>query len=210
MATVSSNGTSWDERHARGGFPPPHPWLRTLAPLVAAGLPGPALDVACGLGQNALWLARLGCPAVGIDASATAVARARREAEVRGVPAAFERVEVSPGRPLCPSRPGPWGAVVVTHFLDRSLFPTLLGAVAPGGVLAYVAALSHPLRPSAARPRRRAFLLEPGELLALTAGLLPLAYGEWADAEGAEVGLLARRPGPSAEETTRTIPAVRA
>lgn len=193
MDTASGNGPSWDERHSRGAFPPPHPWLHGLAPLAAMGLPGPALDVACGLGQNALWLARLGCPSVGVDASAVAVARARAEAAARGVPATFERAEAAPGS-LCPSRPGSWGAVVVVHFLDRALFPTLVAAVAPGGVLAYVAALGHPLRPPGARPRRRAFLLEPGELLALTAGLEPLAYQEWADGEGAEARLLARRP----------------
>jgi len=49
--------------------------------------PGRALDLACGEGRNALWLAAQGWQATGIDFSATALARGRAAAAERGEPA---------------------------------------------------------------------------------------------------------------------------
>lgn len=185
---------AWDERYAAAGYPAPDPWLREAAPLFRTGLPGPALELACGLGQNALWLASLGVDALGVDASEVAVVRARAEALRRGARVSFECAELGAGKPL-PRSPGPaWGAVVVLHFLDRTLFDAIQGALAPGGILAFKTHLRHPLRPAGSRPRRAEFLLEPGELLGSFPGLSPLAYREWAGPEGAFAALLARRP----------------
>jgi 2-polyprenyl-3-methyl-5-hydroxy-6-metoxy-1,4-benzoquinol methylase len=68
----------------------------------AAGLaPGRALDLACGEGQNAIWLASLGWDVLGIDYSQVAVAKAQRRAEREGVAARFvsaDLVEYEPER----------------------------------------------------------------------------------------------------------------
>ena len=54
---------------------------------VAAGLePGRALDLGCGEGGDAVWLARHGWAVTGVDLSPTAVARGRRAAAEAGVP----------------------------------------------------------------------------------------------------------------------------
>ena len=52
-------------------------------------LVGEIVDLGCGTGENALWLASLGCPVVGIDGSPTAIELARRKASERGVAATF-------------------------------------------------------------------------------------------------------------------------
>jgi len=53
---------------------------------VAAGLtPGRALDLGCGEGGDAVWLAEQGWQVVAVDVSETALARAAKEAEARGV-----------------------------------------------------------------------------------------------------------------------------
>jgi len=49
------------------------------------------LDVGCGTGENALYLAAHDHEVTGIDASATAIERARRKAEERGLDVRFER-----------------------------------------------------------------------------------------------------------------------
>lgn len=55
-------------------------------PLLAEGLaPGRALDLACGEGRNALWLAAQGWQATGVDFSPVALARSRRIAAERGL-----------------------------------------------------------------------------------------------------------------------------
>lgn len=191
------NGTaSWDRRHETAPWPHPDPWLVSLAPILAAGLAGPVLDLACGLGQNTLWAAELGATALGVDRSEQALSRAAEEARRRRVPASFRVVDLEAGAAL-PEHPGGWGAVLVLHFLHRPLLPLLPGSLAPGGFLLYKTHLGHPLRGEHARPRRPDFLLTPAELLAAFAELELLSYREWASPGAAYAALLARRPSHS-------------
>jgi cyclopropane fatty-acyl-phospholipid synthase-like methyltransferase len=76
----------------RAGAPPwdiggPQPELVTLAS--EGEIVGDVLDVGCGTGEKALYLASLGRRVMGIDAAPTAVARARAKAAERGLPAHF-------------------------------------------------------------------------------------------------------------------------
>jgi SAM-dependent methyltransferase len=50
---------------------------------------GRVLDSGCGTGENALYLAAQGLDVVGVDGSPTAVDRARRKADERGIEAVF-------------------------------------------------------------------------------------------------------------------------
>ncbi|WP_336035003.1 class I SAM-dependent methyltransferase [Halobacterium yunchengense] len=71
---------NWDVGH------PQRPFVR----LADAGvLEGPVLDVGCGTGELALFLARRGYDVLGIDLSALAVRQARAKARYRRIPAAF-------------------------------------------------------------------------------------------------------------------------
>jgi SAM-dependent methyltransferase len=69
---------AWDERYAGAG----QVWSSEPNQFVAAGLagltPGRALDLACGEGRNAIWLARQGWQVTAIDFSGIAVERGRR------------------------------------------------------------------------------------------------------------------------------------
>ena len=69
-----------------------------------------------------------------------------------------------------------FGAVVVTHYLWRPLWPQILGAVQPGGVLLYETFAQG--NETVGRPARPEFLLQPGELLKVAAegGLRVIAY----------------------------------
>jgi methylase of polypeptide subunit release factors len=70
----------WDERYATGNLPwdtgDPEPYL---VELIERGTiaPGRALEVGCGTGTNALWLAARGFEVVGIDISPRAIAMAQ-------------------------------------------------------------------------------------------------------------------------------------
>ena len=71
----------------------------------AAGLtPGRALDVACGEGRNAVWLAEQGWQATGVDFSDVALDKARGLAEARGVEVEWVQADViAPGRRSVPT-----------------------------------------------------------------------------------------------------------
>ena len=56
---------------------------------VAGEIRGPVLDVGCGTGENALFLAAGGYQVVGVDAVELAVRAARRKAALRGASAEF-------------------------------------------------------------------------------------------------------------------------
>lgn len=75
----------WDDRYAAQ----PLVWSagpnRFLEVEAAELAPGRALDVACGEGRNALWLAERGWRATGVDFSPVAIDKARALAAQRGV-----------------------------------------------------------------------------------------------------------------------------
>jgi SAM-dependent methyltransferase len=79
----------WDRRYASAE----NVWSakpnRFLVSEVSALEPGRALDLACGEGQNAIWLATRGWDVTGVDYSEVAIAKARSRAERERVPARF-------------------------------------------------------------------------------------------------------------------------
>src|SRR5437879_13227560 len=70
------------------------PWDTGITPpeverFVASHAPGRAIDLGCGTGTNAVYLARHGWSAVGVDFAGRAIARARRRARDAGVSCTF-------------------------------------------------------------------------------------------------------------------------
>lgn len=114
--------------HPADGFSPPSPWVSRFAPLIAPG--GAVLDLACGGGRHARYLASLGYAVEGVDSDASAI-----EA-LAGIPGIHGRCADLEG--------GPWpymgchfAAVVVTNYLWRPLFAQLMATLDKGGILIY-------------------------------------------------------------------------
>jgi SAM-dependent methyltransferase len=162
----------WDEKHAsRGPAPvgavgPP----RVLAPyedLFPAA--GHALDLACGQGLGAVWLARRGLDVWGIDVSPVAIGQARDLARRSGVAdrCRFDVVDLDHGLPV-----GPPVDVILCHkFRDGRLDRAVVGRLASGGLLA-ITALSE------VGATQGPFRVAPGELLLAFAELDLTAAGE--------------------------------
>jgi SAM-dependent methyltransferase len=153
----------WNERYAQPGrqwMPEtPSEWLVAHEALLAGG--GRALDVACGDGRNALYLAQLGYMVDAIDVSDVAIAALRRTIEERGLTMTITVGVVDLEREPLPA--GPYDVIVMTNFLQRDLFEPLQDALGPGGLLVFetlarchVDELGHSFNP--------AYLVEPGEL----------------------------------------------
>jgi SAM-dependent methyltransferase len=85
------SGQSWDASYLGG----PAPWdigrpQPAVARLASAGrFDGTVLDAGCGTGENALHIAALGLPVLGVDVAVTALAIAREKADERGIAAEF-------------------------------------------------------------------------------------------------------------------------
>jgi len=142
-------------------------WVVRWAHLAQA--PGSVLDVACGAGRHMAWFASQGFQATGIDHSEQALQSARAFGSV--VQADLENA----AWPLLQhNQPQQFDVVVVTNYLWRPLFPSLLRSVKPGGLLLYETFVQG--NESVGKPARADFLLQPGELLKLCDGFLVIAY----------------------------------
>ncbi|KVZ43846.1 SAM-dependent methyltransferase [Burkholderia ubonensis] len=140
----------------------PSRWFAGWTPLIAAG--GAVLDVAAGGGRHARWFAARGHPVVALERDPAALAALRA---IPGVDARDADLEGAPW-PLPAGKR--FAAVVVTNYLHRPLWPHLLDALAPGGVLVYETFARG--NETVGKPSNPAFLLAPGELLEAVRGRL--------------------------------------
>ena len=141
----------------------PSEWIQRFTHLLPAQ--AQVLDVACGNGRHAAYLASLGHQVTGIDRNADALAQL--PPSVHAVQADIEN--------------GPWplpkqqfDAVVVTNYLWRALWPHILGSVRAGGVLMYETFAQG--NEAYGKPSRPDFLLTPNELLQVCTGWHIVAY----------------------------------
>lgn len=139
------------------GLSEPSGWVRQWAHLIAPG--GTVLDVASGAGRHARWLAALGHPVTALDRDAAALATMRGVAGIATLACDLE------GAPWPLPDDARFAAIVVTNYLYRPLMPRLIDALAPGGVLIYETFAQG--NETVGKPSNPAFLLAPGELLAV-------------------------------------------
>jgi len=124
---------------------------------------GEVLDLACGSGRHGCFLASLGFRVCAIDRDAQALARL---SGIAGIEIRQSDLENGPW-PLAGRR---FDAVIVTNYLHRPLFPRILEAVSPTGLLVYETFATGNER--FGKPSNPDFLLRPGELLEVARGRL--------------------------------------
>lgn len=201
-----SDAAFWDARYAArptlwGSAP-----NRFLAEAFAEVRPwgsGRALDLACGEGRNAVWLAERGWRVTGVDVSRVALERARRLAEKRSVAAEWVLADALAWR-----APEPFALVVVAYFhpgADRlqRLAESVAAALEPAGEAFWVGHALRNLRDGVGGPRDAALLWDPDEVARAlrSAGLAVLRSEEVlrpVKGEGVAIDALlrARRGGP--------------
>lgn len=157
-------------RHGPGGSP--SAWVRRFAGLIPPG--GRVLDVACGSGRHAVWLAEQGYSVTGVDRDADALQR---------LPAGIAALHADLEGAAWPLPGRAFDGIIVTNYLWRPLWPDLLTALAPGGVLIYETFALGQQR--LGKPSRPDFLLQAGELLQVCAALRVVAFEDGLEAEPA-------------------------
>jgi SAM-dependent methyltransferase len=139
----------------------PSAWVVRWAPRVARG---PVLDLACGGGRHSRYFKELGFQVVAVD---------REALDLEGI--RFVKADLENGAPW-PFAGERFGAVIVTNYLHRPLFPQLAASLAEGGVLIYETFMLGNER--FGKPSNPEFLLRPGELREAFKGLQELGFEE--------------------------------
>ncbi len=185
----------WNERYRLREHPAedldaaPTPVVTTTAAKLGGGK---ALDLACGAGRNALWLAEHGWEVTAVDGTHAAIEILRSRAVERGlkintVVADLEKDEFE----IEPSR---WDLVAICYYLQRNLFEPAKRGVAPGGILISIVHMTEPGEEDS--PHR----LRPGQLEQYFAGweILHRHEGKANDSahRRAVAEIVARRPLP--------------
>jgi SAM-dependent methyltransferase len=124
----------WEARFAASdvGTPGPPSTLEGRPDLLASvPVVGRGLDVACGRGTVAVWLALRGLAVEAVDAAPSGLALGERLAASAGVHVRWVEADLTAWRP----EPGVHDVVVCQRYRDPALYPALADALAPGGLL---------------------------------------------------------------------------
>ena len=177
----------WDERHmaADDAEPTPSEFLVEFESRLPRD--GRVLDLACGRGRNAVWLARRGFRVDAVDFSSIALARAMTLAARHGVADRVRTFEHDLAHGL-PALDAAYDVVLCLHYRDASLWPALPPLVAPQGSL-LIEVLAHDATNLDVNPE---FLGERDELLAAAGGLDVVFSGRAAAGRRAVDRLFAR------------------
>ena len=156
--------------------PSPTPYLLQQSRYLSRGK---ALDVACGSGRHTLLLASLGYEVDAIDHDHQLLEQLSKTAQTRKLPGIITNsIDLEPPLPNEPQLGhNVYDVILVFFYLARPLFPHLIKALKPGGLLLYETfTIDNHLQYH--HPRRREFCLNHNELLHLTSKLQVLHYDE--------------------------------
>ncbi len=165
------------------------PWLLKIRPLLTKGS---VLDIASGMGRNAIYLAEEGFMVTAVDISLVALEELGQEAQRRNLPITIEQLDLE-NDPILPT--GPFDLLLNFFYLHRPLFQQELSRIRPGGTIA-IRTFSQAgtdqfgtVRPEISlRPGELLELFSDWEVLLHEEGLEPSAKG------GSLAGIVARRP----------------
>lgn len=133
---------------------------------------GSALDLACGLGGNAILLAQQGLSVAAWDIADVPIALLQ-DAALRQQLSIQAEVRDVVANPLGLAT---FDVVTVSYFLDRDIITALIKALKPGGLIYYQTFTNQ--RVSSRGPQRAEYRLAEQELLQLFSGLQVLVYRE--------------------------------
>ena len=185
--------SSSSESESAASSLPPSEWVVRFAHLVPPV--AQVLDLACGSGRHARFFAGRGASVVAVDRDPQALAALATVAGVRILQADLEGAS-------WPFQTAQFDAIVVTNYLHRPLFPDLVAALRPGGVLIYETFMLG--NQAFGPPSNPQFLLAPDELLhAFVPPLALVAFEQGVIRRPAAVQrLVAIAAGPSGGKST--------
>ena len=112
-----------------------------------------ALDIACGMGRHSKYLASLGFEVDALDISNVALDQLKEIPRIHAKEVDFDTYRLPKEK---------YDLIVCTYYLERKLFPQMIEALRPNGIILFETFLHHPQNERA--PSNPAFMLKAGEL----------------------------------------------
>lgn len=169
---IATRTEVWNERYRAKANEPPVPATVLVENSHLLPHDGTALDLACGRGGNALFLARRGFVVTARDQSAVAVDALQQAAASEDLSLVAEVADLE----HLPWPPGRFDVIVVSRYLCRALAPVIGNRLADGGLLFYQTYTTE--KPEGVGPSNPDYLLGPNELLRLFGDLEVRYYRE--------------------------------
>ncbi len=192
---TASDQIRWDRQHAEArGAQAPSGFLQEIVNGENWSLPrGKALDVACGEGRNALFLAARGFQVTAIDISPVGLEEGRRQAEQNSLSIDWQQADLE----SVPLGPADYDLIVNINYLQRSLIRQIKSGVKTGGHVIFETYLID--QQTIGHPKNPEYLLAHNELLAHFRDFRVLCYREGRFLDGAapsfRAGIFAQRIG---------------
>jgi len=151
----------WDKQHLSSpGTATPSVFLREILESEAwPGMRGRVLDIACGKGRNAIYLAQHGFAVTALDISQVALAEGQRLALQQTLPIDWQQWDLETSRLGLHD----FDLVINFNYLQRSLFEPMQQAVKPGGHIIFETYLID--QAAIGQPKNPEYLLRHNELL---------------------------------------------
>jgi len=164
---------TWEKKYSGNGYEPNRNPSALLTEWLGDRVPGSALDLACGTGRNALYLAQKGYAVSAIDISPRAIELACQAARKEGlkinwIVADLDDYVIREQYDL----------IVISFFYpNKNIVPSIINALKKGGILLCE---NNMLSPSAAKDKasKHRFHLKPGELPQIFKELKVIRYEE--------------------------------
>ena len=134
--------------------------------------PGRALDIACGSGRNALFLAEKGFEVTAVDISPVALARGAQRARQKSLSISWQQADLENYSP----DPAAYDLIVNIDYLQRSLMPVIKAALKVGGFVIFETFLID--QQTIGHPKNPNYLLQHNELLGYFRDFRVLCYRE--------------------------------
>jgi SAM-dependent methyltransferase len=135
----------WNERY-RGGTRPREDFDAAPVPLLVKTAqntrPGKALDLACGTGRNALWLAKHGWQVTAVDGSEAAIGILRERAEQSGLEIECRIADLEKHEFALQSES--WDLIAICYYLQLDLLDAAMTALKPGGTIIVIVHVTEP------------------------------------------------------------------
>jgi len=162
----------WDSRYQETDINDATPAVVLKENLYLLPKTGTALDMACGLGANAICLAQNNLSVTAWDISQIAIDKLNQYSNQHNLQINAQVRDIE----SCPPETNSFDVIVVAHFLERSLTRHIIDALKPDGLLFYQTFTQ--AKVSDHGPARVEFRLAQNELLAMFSDLQIVAYRE--------------------------------